>query len=334
MKNALFLFALLLGLVACSPAAATPAPSVTPLPTATKTPAPSPTPTQTEIPTPTIEKPSPASAGFRNPVNAASEVFEGEVWYLKNVAGLPTAKWNAETKNWDTKGYEANITRTQVFVGNEVDQSYLAPFLGSLPPDDPTTYFKDVNGYGIGPEITIETTGTNGMMEIPTTEIFVRYRGTVVIPSQYGSKYDRPARIFEIPLTDTSIIIVTETLTTKEFHFTGSLGDSAVYNQYLTNSEGHKLEDSAWKGVSGIQIANAKFIGKMGAMFIFHDTASLFPAGSDAQAEAAVRDTYAASLIAYISGTSNQAPIPIPFSYQKGTGIGPDLMFPEINLPK
>jgi hypothetical protein len=247
---------------------------------------------------------------------------------------MPTAKWNTEIagpNKWDTRGLEANITRTQVIVGNEVDRSILEPFLGPLPPDDPTTYFKDVNGYGIGPEITIETTGPKGFLENPTTEIFVRYRGTVIIP---GSKNSEAVRIFEVPQADTSIVIVTMTLTTDEFSFIGSLGNSAVYNQNFKNSEGHKLADPGWHGIAGIQLANANFIGKIGAILLFHNTASLYPAGSDAQAKAAARDTYADSLIAYISGTSNQAPVPIPFSYQKGTGILPDLMFPEIDLPK
>ena len=58
MKNALFLLALLLGLVACTSAMATPTPTVIRLPTATETPVPSPTdtlqPTDTMPPTSTV----------------------------------------------------------------------------------------------------------------------------------------------------------------------------------------------------------------------------------------------------------------------------------------
>jgi hypothetical protein len=169
------------------------------------------TPTSTDKPTPTKIEPTITSTepakptvdpGFRNPVNATTEVFEGEAWFLKNAKGDPTAKWIVETKSWDTKDYEANITRTQVIVGNEVDQSILEPFLGPLPPDDPATHFKDANSnpvdYGVGPVIMKGSTVTIGHASVPTTEIFVRFRGAVSLPNNSNIT----AQIYEVPFVD------------------------------------------------------------------------------------------------------------------------------------
>ena len=311
------------------------------------------TPTFTEIPAPTnitpisTDKPTPAKieptatstepakptvdAGFRNPDNkATAPLFENGAWVMKNGDGLVMATWNVETKKWD---YNAeNIKVKQIIIGNIVDQSLIEPVLGPLPPDDPTTHFVDANGnrvdYGVGPESKHEMGESIGIVDLPITEMFVRFRGVVMEPRSYGEKFDWVAAVFEIPRVDTSIIIVSE-MTSEQFQIEGSLGDSYLFIEHQKDdSPGHILYKQGWSGVSGMKIANAQLIGKMAMIFYFHDTAPLDPTDDYLRKS----DIAARSFIDYISGTSNVVPALMSGGLPSGLAIS--IRFPESQLPK
>jgi hypothetical protein len=293
-SNLTALFILSLAGTACASPAATALPTETPTPTTT----PAPTATQTLIPssTPTPEPEKPSVPNSLRPENAASQTLENGVWTVKNADGKVTATWNTETQTWTYS--PENIKIKQTIIGNDVDRSIFELFLGPLPPDDPSTHFKDENGnpveYGIEPEIMVVSFGRGGKVSNPATEIFARFRGVVSIGSNLS------ATILEVPRSpDTSVIIVTSHYS-DEFGMVGTPNDSAVWNQY-TNTLSSRLG-----GAVESALANENLPGQMVIVLLYHDTAPLFE-GTDKYTDALQWDKNAKAYLATLSGTSPQA---------------------------
>jgi len=194
-------------------------------------PAESVSPTETQIPTleptPTQEIAKPTEPNGLRPVNAASEILENGTWVVRNRAGEITATWNAQKSEWDYSVENINVAYT--FVGLEVDRSIIEPFLGPLPPDDPSTHFKNLETgeptpYGIGPEVETETVGLGGRRKIPTTEFFARFRGIAPFDS-----YDS-VLILDVPYSIDKSIIFTIRTNNSAFY----IGYSPLDNMVLT----------------------------------------------------------------------------------------------------
>ena len=148
---------------------------------------------------------------------------------VRNADGDVTATWNSETEAWEYSTENIDVEYTQI--GLIVDQALIEPFLGPLPPDDPSTHFVNPEtgervGYGIGPNISIDTTSGRSF---PGTEVFVRFRGiTSMIP---GEQYFR-ALVLEIPRSEDRSDIFIVRIDIEDFSLRASLNDSFIYDQY------------------------------------------------------------------------------------------------------
>ncbi len=231
--------------------------------TATLTATPTVEPTLT--PTPEITSP-PVSNGLR-PENAATQVYEDGTWVVKNAEGLVTATWNEGTSAWEYNLDNIKVEYTQI--GLKVDQAVIEPFLGPLPPDDPSTHFiNPATGervdYGVGPESAIY--GTGGSVW-PVTEIFARFRGITdeKIP---GSRYLH-AIVFEIPMSADRSAIFVAGADMDNFSLFGTPDDSYLYDQYT------HIYTEPYIGDSAKDRANANYIGQMMMILARHNDGDL-----------------------------------------------------------
>jgi hypothetical protein len=301
--------------------------SATPTPTNTLTPTLTLTPTVEPTATPeTPAQPSVAS-GLREENAVGGPVFDSgtKTWVTKNKDGNVTATWNTETKSWVYS--PENITVDYVQIGIKVDQKDLAPFMGPLPPDDPSTHFKDPNtrdyvmNYGIGPEAILK--GTAGS-ETPVTLIVARFRG--VIPIDPTSKSKRMASIFEIPRSpDTSVIAVIRG-DIKYFGISGTPDDTFLWDQMTEVSGDSFIRET------GMQKANDQLVGHMVMFSVQHDKAILSK-DSPSYESIIIQDTYAQAFFDYITGKSTNIPL---FDMRDGNTscFNADLIVPASQLPK
>jgi hypothetical protein len=243
-------------------------------------------------------------------------MLENGTWVVKNVEGKITATWNAETQSWTYSPENIKVSYTQI--GNEVYQSVLEPYMGSLPPDDPATHFKDENGnpvdYGIGPETRIEVMGGG---TIPLTEVFARYRGFVPLASFYPHLPGASALILEIPRTpDTSIIVVIYG-GTKYFYILATPDDSAIYDRY------NIIHPHEWVTAdTAIPIANEHLIGQMVMILVQTDSAT---------GEYAYLNQNAKTFLDFIAGTSTHIPL---FGLNEGFNIHSGIIAPVSSMPQ
>jgi hypothetical protein len=262
------------------------------------------TPTATEMvePTPTREIAPPSVPNGLRPENAATQVTENSTWVVKNKDGKTTATWNDQTDSWDYS--QENIKVEQVFIGNTVDRALIEPFLGPLPPDDPTTHFIDSNtgervGYGIGPEIHIETFGKGGQMKLPATEVFARFRGIALLDVNYRD-YDS-AFILEIPRTPDTATVVVMFENTKQMLLRGIPGDSSIWDQYTAIPNDFSSVNEL------VQAVNNQLVGHMVMFPVEHDNAPLF-VDTDAYEQIKNEDTVSRIFLDYLSGASTRIP--------------------------
>ncbi len=301
-------------------------PTLTPTLTSTATPTLTPTATATPTPTP-IPTPS-VDAGLR-PENAATQTYENGIWVVKNADGQVTATWSEDTGEWSY--VTENIVTKQIIIGYDVDPAVIEPYLGPLPPDDPSTHFIDPDtgkriGYGIGPEKPFTAFGSAvGTYSGSDTLVFARFRGVTVVPLPYGWDGFEAVQIIEIPQTvDTSIIWVMSTGREYFFSFIGVPDDS----MYIDNW--NLISYKQWGGVSGITLANENLIGKMVAVSIGHDTAHFFKEEKEIYYEfALIVENMREAILNYLAGKSTQIPSREEYKYSSGSSI----YVPESQLP-
>lgn len=295
-------------------------PTLTPTQTSTATPTLTPTatstPTPTPIPTPSVE------VGLR-PENATTQVYENGIWTVKNADGLVTATWNKETNNWEY--IKENIKVEQVLIGYDMDRSLVEPYLGPLPPDDPSTHFIDQKtgkrvDYGIGPDIKIGVMSmTEGKYEIDGNILYVRFRGAAPI---IDNRLREPMStlIFDIPQSiDRSIIILVPT-TNHNIAFRGLAGNIAdlEFKNYIVNK--------AWAYESGLQMAKDHLVGSMFMIMITHGETDV-----STDSEASVHDQRAHAILDFIAGRRTTPPL---FSFSESEmGILTLIYVPETQLP-
>jgi len=277
-------------------------PTLTPTLTSTETPTLTPTatvtPSPTPIPTPSVE------VGLR-PENAATQTYENGIWVVKNADGKTTATWNEQTSEW-TYNTE-NIITKQIILGYDVDPAVIEPFLGPLPPDDPSTHFIDPDtgkrvGYGIGPEMLQDMFGSPvGTYTASKTLVFARFRGVVTAPLPPEWTKTQVAMIVDVPQTaDTSIILISR-VPSESFLVSGAPNDS-IYVDIMK-----VIYHKEWGGPSGMSLANEYLIGKMVAVAISHDSAPFF-INNDAYETILAKDYSNKAILDYIAGKSTQIP--------------------------
>lgn len=286
-------------------------PTLTPTLTSTATPTLTPTatatPTSTPIPTPSVE------VGLR-PENAATQTYENGVWVVKNADGKTTATWNEQTKEW-TYNTE-NIIIKQIILGYDVDPALIEPFLGPLPPDDPSTHFIDPDtgkrvGYGVGPEMLQDMFGSAvGTYTDSKTLVFARFRGVVTVPlPRELTRIDQMAMIVDVPQTaDTSVILISLVPD-------GSFTVSGVPNDSIYVDIMKVLNDKQWQGRSGMSLANEYLIGKMVAVAMSHDLAPFF-VNNDRDGTMLGYDLSNKAILNYIARKSTQIPSRVEFKYK------------------
>jgi len=261
------------------------------------------TPTPEFTPTPEIIEPS-IPHGLR-PENAATQTYENGIWVVKNADGQVTATWNELTNEWtyDTE----NIITKQIILGYDVDPAVIEPFLGPLPPDDPSTHFIDPDtgkrvGYGIGPETPVTIFGSSvGTFTTSETEVFARFRGVATVPNPPGWTKLNVAIIVDVPQTADISIIVVSLATGDQFVFSGVPKDS-MYVDFM-----NIVNDDPWGGGSGISLANEHLIGKMVAVTILHDMAPIFR-NTDKYEVYSKWDNIRGDILSYLAGKSTQIP--------------------------
>jgi len=319
---ALLAIGIFLTVSACSPGqllgpTITPSPTNTPTVTPTLTPTATLAPTSTPTVTPTPEPILPSVAHGLRKENAATQTYENDVWVVKNADGLVTARWNADTSEWEY--VTENIQVKQTIIGHEVPPAIIEPFLGPLPPDDPEMHFKDEDGnpvgYGIGPELGIHTNNfTFGKVVNPGTGVFARYRGATRYHND-GDKYDTFAIIYEIPQSADASTILVLTLAYDGFAIMGAPDDKVVVDQFKWSNWFDDLDEE-------IEIANSRLVGNMAMLIVLHDTFSVTP-----EEHSAINDARSDAILSYLMGKSAQPPrFPeYPHSYN----ILPYVLYPE-----
>ena len=244
-------YILISGCTVLEPALPTPTASNTPLPTLTPTTKPSPTSTPTPTP-PLLEH------GLRAE-NASSQVYENGLWVVRNPDGKITAIWNAVTGEWNYS--TENIIVEQVLIGSAVDYSIIEPYLGALPPDDPSTHFIDGTtgervDYGVGPEMMMGVRSATEKYKIPVTVLYVRFRGAVPLLRE-GIRDPLSVLILEIPISADVTAILLRITYDDNLCFTG-LADDIVDLEFKNLIGGPK-----WCDQKGLQMANEHLVGSM-----------------------------------------------------------------------
>jgi hypothetical protein len=146
------------------------------------------------------------------------------------------------------------------------------------------------------------------------------------VPFVYDQTYGKlVAEIFEVPLIDTSIIIV-KLSDIEGFYFQGSLDDSSLFDPSKVSS------DKSWFFDSGLQIANSTLKGKQTIVLYYDTLSSLIDPKSSDYNFYAEGDAYSHQLIDYISGKSDQAPAVVPYTNYINTF--PMILFPDSQVPK